>query len=144
LAKLKLDIKKINNELIDLESTLDNIQKEFATNKKVSQLENRILEMVNIVGRVKDVSKELKAPIIFPTPEDLTVKLVPSHLLDQLEEYRTDETTVFLLIGVFFGAILGILVNWATNPQYHFTLISIELVNSSCMLEYLPLLLILA
>lgn len=51
----------------------------------------------------------------------MEVRLVASHSLERLEEYRSDENKYYLLIGLFGGAVLGILSNWFTNEQFTIT-----------------------
>jgi hypothetical protein len=115
---------ELNKEIETLASKLELLQKQVVTNEQLPQLRDQILEVVNIAGRVQEAGKELKAPILIPALDDLAVPLVPSDWVYRLEEYRSDETIAFILVGLFGGAILGILGNWATNPQFEITRIS--------------------
>jgi len=72
---------------------------------------------------------EIRAPIMIPPMEDISVRLVPSHLLERLEEYRSDENKAYLLIGLFGGSILGVLGNWATNENFTITRVSMVLIG---------------
>jgi uncharacterized ubiquitin-like protein YukD len=64
---------------------------------------------------------ELTAPVELPTADQMKVKLVPSHLLSQLEETRSDENYWSSVGWAFLGAVLGVIVNWATAEQMAFT-----------------------
>ncbi|MDW8212707.1 MAG: hypothetical protein RMJ55_04060 [Roseiflexaceae bacterium] len=72
------------------------------------------------------VAREISATVILPSSDELSIRLAPIHLIQQLEEYRADEAKVHLLVGLFGGAVLGILGNWATS-DLHITLESVFL-----------------
>jgi hypothetical protein len=57
----------------------------------------------------------LYAPIILPSQKDLAVKLAPIYQKERLDEYEEDQNIFSILIGLFAGAFLGILCDWATN-----------------------------
>jgi transcriptional regulator with XRE-family HTH domain len=65
--------------------------------------------------RLQSTSNQLMAPVSIPSSEDLTVRLVPSTLLERLEEYRAEENKWSSWLGVFVGAILGVFINLATG-----------------------------
>ena len=77
------------------------------------QLE-KLKELVEIIASSKG---ELSAPISFPAPEDMEVKLVSSSSLDRLDEYHGDQTLFQTLFGVFAGAGLGLLIGIVTAPK---------------------------
>ena len=105
----------LKGELAGLRQQLDEVRDGVVSGE---ELEHRIEEMVKTATRAMERSEELKARLLLP-PQDVTdVRLLPSNALERLEEYRTDENVVFLLIGVFGGAILGILSNWATSDPF--------------------------
>lgn len=58
---------------------------------------------------------KIETTVILPSSDELSIHLAPIHLMQQLEEYRADEAKVHLLVGLFGGAVLGILGNWATS-----------------------------
>ncbi|MFZ4662878.1 MAG: hypothetical protein ACOYNY_38080 [Caldilineaceae bacterium] len=70
---------------------------------------------------------QMSAPVIVPDANKLTVVLVPSTLLHQIEEYRADQIRFEAVAFLFLGAFLGVVVNWATAEQVHITLPSIIL-----------------
>jgi len=113
----------LNIELASLRQQLVELQ-EAVTGE---QLEHRLEEMLKTANRAVGRSQELTARVRLPRLEDMDVHLVPSHSLERLEEYRSDENVAYLLIGAFGGAVLGILANWATSEQFTITRFSIVL-----------------
>lgn len=69
----------------------------------------------------------MSAPVIVPDANTLTVVLVPTTLLHQLEEYRADQIRFEAVAFLFLGAFLGVVVNWATGERVQITLSSIIL-----------------
>jgi hypothetical protein len=102
----KTEIERLNIELSGLRQQLVEIQKSSPTK---NELEHQVGTMLQAANRALGRSEELKAKIILPPPEITDVALFPSTYLDRLEEYRSDANITFLLIGMFGGAILGIL-----------------------------------
>lgn len=70
----------------------------------------------------------LKASVRVPPEEEMTVTLVKVDSLDRLEEYRSVQNIIFLLIGLFGGSTLSILVNWTTNEAFIITRFSLVLI----------------
>jgi len=70
----------------------------------------------------------LTAPVTLPSQEAMTVRLGPINLIERLEEYQSDENLACTLIGLFVGAILGIVANWATNTPLQISSLSIVLI----------------
>ena len=112
----------------DLDNDVDNLQKQFAQLRKnveadvqYSKESDEIKKLEELISNVRSKSKELKADVILPPKEMLNVYLVPSTLLDQLEEYRADQNIAYLLMGAFSGAMLGIFSNWVTDPNFTIT-----------------------
>ena len=64
-----------------------------------------------------DDEYEISAPVRLPSRESLTRDLVPSDLIYQLEEYRSDERRMSAVFYIFIGGILGIIVNWITSES---------------------------
>lgn len=65
----------------------------------------------------EDFEGAITAPVRLPPRDAITVQLGPINLVDRLEEYQSDENLGHTLIGLFFGAALGIIVNWVTAPS---------------------------
>lgn len=61
------------------------------------------------------------APVEIPTREQMKVKLVPVHLVNRLEEARSDEHFWGAVFWAVMGAILGIICNWATSDPIKIT-----------------------
>ncbi|HET9909035.1 MAG TPA: hypothetical protein VFQ23_20475 [Anaerolineales bacterium] len=116
-------VTNLNLELSNLRQQLTELQ----NLPKDSQIGNRIEDILKIANRAVGRSEELSARIILPPQEITDVYLIPAHSLDHLEEYRSDESFIYLLIGVFSGATLGILSNWATTEPFFITRFSIIL-----------------
>ncbi|MBA4319246.1 MAG: hypothetical protein C0412_12665, partial [Flavobacterium sp.] len=56
-------------------------------------------------------ARSITAPVILPPTEDMEVRLVSSNSLQRLEEYRSEENKWFTVMGIFIGAIFGLLIN---------------------------------
>jgi hypothetical protein len=72
---------------------------------------------------------EITAPVKLPSQEAMTVQLGPVHFIERLEEYQSDENLGFTLIGLFIGAIIGVVINWATNEPFIVTPFSLILIG---------------
>lgn len=120
------DIDSLSLELASLRQQLLELQKGSTNNDKVEQKIDELLKTANrAVGR----SEELTARVVLPRQEHMDVQLVPSHSLERLDEYRSDENIAYLMIGVFAGSILGILSNWVTSENFTITRFSIILMG---------------
>jgi len=69
--------------------------------------------------------EDLTARVILPRREAMDIYLAPSHWLERLEEYHSDENAALMLTGTFLGLTLGILSNWLTNESFSITRASI-------------------
>jgi hypothetical protein len=98
---------------------------------------NNVFERVD---RVIATSNGLLARVILPCQEELSIQLVPAHLLYRLEEYRSDSGTYVIFLGVVSGAIAGIIVNWATAGLTAISLSSILLLIVLCIFDSLGVL----
>ena len=63
----------------------------------------------------------ITAPVEIPTREQMTVKLVPMHLMTRLEEARSDEQFWGAVFWAVVGAILGVVCNWVTSDPIDIT-----------------------
>jgi hypothetical protein len=128
---LQLQLK--NSELEKLSTELGSLRRQLIDFKEESlsdgKLGHRVQDILATANRAADQSEVLTARVILPRQEDMDVRLVPSHSLERLEEYRSDENKAYLLIGVFSGAILGILSNWATSESFLITRFSVVLMT---------------
>ena len=97
------NLQELENQLVSLEAKADD------------QIRLQIQSAIQIVEQTKADNKLLTAQVILPSAEDMSVRLVPLHSLERLEEYRSDENKAFLLIGIFAGSVLGVVGNWATG-----------------------------
>ena len=71
------------------------------------------------------VEDEFSAPVTIPSRESLTIGLVRSDLVYQLEEYRSDQRRWETLTTILVGAALGIVVNWVTGEPIVITKASV-------------------
>jgi hypothetical protein len=112
----------LRENLAEVQQQLRKLQAEAGVN---AELALHVRNLSQLVEKAQVNSQELKAPILLPPLEDMQVRLVASHSLERLEEYRSDESKYYLFVGLFGGAILGILSNWFTNEQLIMTRFSI-------------------
>ena len=63
------------------------------------------------------LSRDLTAPVMLPTAQQMQVRLVPSHQLDRLHEYQGDASIIFTFAGLFLGAVLGVFTNLQTGGK---------------------------
>jgi hypothetical protein len=120
-------------------STLDALEKITSLHGSVVQLQQKIegltdrdIPKQNIEQGIEQISKsvaeivvqtqELTAKVLLPPPESMNIQLVPSHRLEQLEEYSGDQNLFYALAGLLLGTALGMLVNWVTlETSIHIT-----------------------
>ena len=80
-----------------------------------SSLDRLIPDTTTWCDRPEDT---LTAPVRMPSQEAMTVRLGPINLIERLEEYQSDENLAHTFLGLFMGAILGIISNWANNTPF--------------------------
>lgn len=115
---------EVAQNLEDLKKQIENLQATEPGGDKLAQMIERFEKTID---RTSEASSRLQAEILLPPEEEMRVRLVPSDSLDRLEEYRSDENKAYLLIGIFSGAVLGILSNWVTADDFQVTRISVTL-----------------
>lgn len=126
-------IAALTRDLDAVRGQLASIQKEASTNAALTE---QVKTLASLVEQVQAKSKELMAPVLLPPMEDMEVRLVASHSLERLEEYRSDENKYYLFIGLFGGAILGILANWFTSAQFTITRFSVVFIALLAILTF--------
>jgi len=104
----------------ELEFQLDNLKKQLAAiaasqENKSSQEDFR--GMKKQIEQIEKTTQQLTAEVLLPPAEAMKVRLVTTTSLESLEEYRSDQGIWFAGGGLFIGAALGILVNWATGSE---------------------------
>lgn len=107
-------------QVTDIQNSVDALSTE--TDEQVTNVSGRsttfdeeIRNLRETVNRLKATSHEITAPVALPSSDEMTVRLVPVNLLERLEEYRFDEAKWAAIQGVFFGAVLSLVVNMATG-----------------------------
>jgi len=122
---LRQDLESIRGSLRSIKRDMVATREGTTTNQELSQ---RLDQIEESASKALDRSDSLSATVETPSPEEMVVRLVPAHRLGQLEEYRTDQSIFFGIVGLFGGAALGIVSNWATNEQYRMPRASIVLI----------------
>lgn len=85
--------------------------------------ENRTLETTS--DEWDDSVHDLTVPIKLPNRKELSQKMVPLYLLNELDEVRKDSDRFFNYSIFFAGGILGIIINWVTSDPIIFSKASI-------------------
>jgi len=118
---LSAPVEALNRDLAALGDQVRELKSDVAGKEDLAAMNERLEKMAASIGRATERSQELKANIVLPPSEYLSVQLVPSHSLDRLEEYRADEKKAYALLGVFFGGAIGTFSNWATQDTFAIT-----------------------
>lgn len=114
----------INSGFDNLKTQIEKLQESAAPD---DTLKTEIQSVVTALQRVETQREELNARFLLPS--NRTVPLVRLDLVTQFQQHRSDGSIAFLLIGAFGGAILGIVINWATNENFTITRPSIVLMG---------------
>lgn len=114
-ATLELELANLRQQVLELREGLT------VEEQQGQRFEELITTINSAVGR----SADLTAEMILPPPEARNIRLIPEHHFDRLEEYSSDENVSYLLVGLFVGAAVGIIVNWATNDTFNPSAVSI-------------------
>ena len=106
-----------------------------AIKKQESKLHKTIKEVTDNIQNFKHYldsfpnSSYSSVPVMFPNRESVAVKFAPLDMIERLEEYQNDENFALFLLGLFIGAIIGIISNWATDKDILITKFSIILIS---------------
>jgi len=118
---------KFEGQLENVQKALDSVTKRLDTvssqssnthdlKQELQNLKTEILETVKPqISQLEQTGKELSATVMWPSKRDMQIQLVNINSLDRLEEYRSNQGTWSAFAGLFLGAILGVLINWATG-----------------------------
>ena len=114
----------LQKQITEISSALANISKQVQEREVVERivdgpdsLSDELQALTEKVGKLEVTGDKLTAQVEVPTPDRMKVKLVPSTLIAQIEEYRSDSVIWYSLAGAFGGAVLGVYVNWATGGE---------------------------
>jgi len=118
----------LNMDLATLQAQVRELKGDVAGKKDLAAMNERIEKIAASLDRATERGQELKARVLLPPPEHLSVQLVPSYSLDRLEEYRADEKKAYALFGTFFGGTLGIFSNWAIQDTFTFSKAAVVLI----------------
>lgn len=66
-------------------------------------------------------SRDITAPVMFPSLADVQVRFISVISLERLNEYRSEETKWFTVSGSFIGAIFGVIINLIVGGQMQST-----------------------
>lgn len=113
-------IKGLQIQIQDIKDIVENFSKEIVDQKQLGDqskinVQEDVEDLKKMVLKLQASSHDLKAPIVLPTQKEMTVRLIPSHSFRRLEEYRAEQSKWSSWSGVFFGSILGIIINLATG-----------------------------
>jgi len=99
-----------------IEEEIEKLKKELNTLQESNSKQRLDFGKINAsLSRISESGNEIKAKVLFPSPRDMSIQLVPSQYLERLEEYRNDENIAFLLLGGFLGGLIGVLSNAYSN-----------------------------
>jgi transcriptional regulator with XRE-family HTH domain len=114
LREIQVQVKDIRDSIKVLSSKLE--EKAVTGHDEISSaISEELQNAMDAVSRLQTTSREITAPVTLPSSDDLTVSLVPSSVLERLEEYRSEESKWLSGLGIFIGAMLGIFINVATG-----------------------------
>jgi hypothetical protein len=99
--------------------TADSYLNAVVEQNRQEELQKILFELKDSLTAARSTATDLTARVVLP--EDMAVQLVPSNLLEHLDEVRSDENKAYLLIGIFAGAEVGIVVNWTTDDKFTIT-----------------------
>jgi|GEM_PF-6700737 len=116
MAELQIQLRDLHNTTASLRTKIEEIS-QVGTFGQNTVILDQFQELRETISKMQTTSQSLTAPVVLPTPEDMEVKLVSSTSLERLEEYRSEESKWGTWLGVFVGAIIGILINLATGGQ---------------------------
>jgi hypothetical protein len=91
-------------------------------------LKKEISDLRRSVEKLHSEGTKLSARVLFPTQDELDVRLVKLDAITSLEQHRTDESRWYSVFWAFVGATLGVVVNWATAETIQFSKPSIILI----------------
>lgn len=112
----------LNRELVNLRQQLSSLKEATKSNENI---DDRLRELIRTTSLAYGSSQSLMAEMIPPSPDASKIRLIPEHHFNRLKEYHADENIIYLLIGTFTGATLGIVVNWVTNVPFVLSPVSI-------------------
>ena len=124
---------------LSMENQIEALRKLASTiqGKSGDSASTNVQELSQIADKIEESRRELTAPVTLPSTEDMSIRLVPSHFLERLEEYRSDEGIALLVTGLFGGGVLGVLISLATGEVSRLSPFSIVLLILMIMLAVL-------
>jgi transcriptional regulator with XRE-family HTH domain len=111
---LQVQFKDVENAIDELSKRLEQSQSQ---NDQTITVAEEVESLKQNFAELQATSEALTVPIRIPSRERMQVHLVPSTLLERLEEYRSDESMWLVWFGIFVGSIIGVFVNVATGGQ---------------------------
>jgi hypothetical protein len=118
------EVRELRRELARTNEAIEAVRKEAMPDAKLQRILEPIQESVK---RALEQTNGMSAKVILPTDDEMAVRLVPLQQVERIEEYRGDQSIFFTLVGLFGGAVLGILSNWATLQAFTMTRASLVL-----------------
>jgi hypothetical protein len=108
---------EINKRVDELQSSLNALTKSLNKPDQQDALRQQILMMQEQLAQLQTASKDLTARVVLPPSEELEIRLLTTNSLDRLEEYRSNQNIWAGGIGLFGGAVMGIMVNFVTGAE---------------------------
>jgi hypothetical protein len=118
---------EIEGTLDELRNVVDEALPAESQDKAPTAIGDTLQRLEDRLKELEAINQELTAPVLLPRREAMSVRLVDVTLLDRLEEARADATQMSSVMALFIGAILGIVVNWATAEALVITRVSLVL-----------------
>lgn len=115
--------RNVKSEPQELPPTTDNLEAQDELKTSVD-----ILADPEATTWEESPGREITAPVELPSQEAMTVRLGPVNLIERLDEYHSDENLAHTLIGLFVGAILGIIADWFIKIPIQVTPFSVILI----------------
>lgn len=116
----------LEDPIINLQTTVDTLQKIVAetqtkdNSKMMASIREELAILTSNITKLETEAKELTAPVRFPKPSAMEITLVPTTMLERLEEYRHESNKWDTVFGIFIGAVLGLLSNLVTGGKMAF------------------------
>lgn len=118
----KDQIANTSESAIALQSEIASLQRQVRELQQITSADDRQVSLQQIEKSIDTAvakSADLTANIILPPQSMTDVHLVPTHSLERFVEYKADENIAYLLTGLFAGAAISVLVNWATDDSFN-------------------------
>lgn len=108
---------EINRRVDELQTSLNALTKNLNKPNQQDDLAQQIRLIQEQFSELQSASKDLTARVVLPPSEELEIRLLTTNSLDRLEEYRSNQNIWAAGVGLFGGAVMGIMVNFVTGAE---------------------------